>query len=264
MGLLLRHNCTFLEVYPNMIKVHTPWMVRVKPAIQSAKRKEVIGFSQKSRKRLLDLLHMIEFENVSLVTLTYPKEYPTDWKAHKAHLRAMRARLERKFGKLRVVWRLEFQKRGAPHYHLVIFDAPFLDAQYLSKVWAKVTKSDDANHAKIGVDVKRASVKEGGRVLSYVCKYVAKIFSDPTSVVHARTGRIWGRWNIEKPVPISIALTTRKAVTLTGGFLSLRCGASNWEPGSKYFYSIYGGRVGTSDYLRNCLDYIREQTGQRE
>ena len=54
-------------------------------------------------------------------TLTYPREYPEDPELCKNHLKALRKRLQRKFGDFASFWRLGMQKKGAWHFHLLLF-----------------------------------------------------------------------------------------------------------------------------------------------
>ena len=91
----------------------------------------VSEFSEKSKGRLRSLTHDLQALGVEadlMLTLTYPG----DWKScvpcgrtAKRHLQAMKSRLGRYFRKLgyewSALWFLEFQKRGAPHFHLIIW-----------------------------------------------------------------------------------------------------------------------------------------------
>jgi hypothetical protein len=55
------------------------------------------------------------------VTLTYPKIYANDWHIWKRDMEAFRKRIGRKYPHLiGYCWRMEFQERGAPHFHLIM------------------------------------------------------------------------------------------------------------------------------------------------
>jgi hypothetical protein len=58
------------------------------------------------------------------MTLTYPHQYPKDPEACKGHLKALRKRLERRYGPFTAFWRMGIQKRGAFHFHLLLFLPP--------------------------------------------------------------------------------------------------------------------------------------------
>ena len=94
----------------------------------------VEGFSPASRRRLLYLLASIDRSKVAVpifVTLTYPGE---EWERFggrkeevKRHLDTFHHWLSYHYPAAVVIWRLEFQKRGAPHFHLLVFGVEFID-----------------------------------------------------------------------------------------------------------------------------------------
>lgn len=96
-----------------------------KPEPPKRERGDIVGFSKGSRLRLLRKLNKINPDNTSQVfhiTLTYPKRFPADGVTHKADLDAFIKRCKRKFSdEIEYLWKLEFQKRGAPHYHMILY-----------------------------------------------------------------------------------------------------------------------------------------------
>ena len=91
-------------------------------------RRKVHGFSSRSRRNLLRHLASINrttfraFKGRLIsVTLTYPREYPENPEVCKNHLKALRKRLEREYGGFAAFWRMGIQKRGAFHFHLLLF-----------------------------------------------------------------------------------------------------------------------------------------------
>jgi len=91
-------------------------------------RDRVRGFSRTSRRNLLRRLASINRSafrafkgRIIFVTLTYPKQFPEDPKLCKRHLIALRKRLQRKYGDCAAFWRLGIQRRGARHFHLLLF-----------------------------------------------------------------------------------------------------------------------------------------------
>src|SRR5512146_128055 len=74
--------------------------------------------SDDSLKRLAFVANNANVDFRSMITLTYPNEFPVSGKVCKQHLDAMLKALKRKCGDgLQYLWFLEFQKRGAPHFH---------------------------------------------------------------------------------------------------------------------------------------------------
>lgn len=154
------------------------------------KRGTVQGFSFRSRTRLLKLLSQCDRSQTSqslFVTLTYPRSYPKESLLYKRHLDSFGKRLRRQFPKSSAIWKLEFQSRGAPHYHLIVLGIPFLARQWLARVWFEVVGSGDERHKKAGTQVARVS--DYRRALGYASKYVAKVTSSYSA---EDTGRFWG------------------------------------------------------------------------
>ena len=149
-------------------------------------RGEVLGFSGRSRSRLMQ--HMASLPRASLcmpwfVTLTYPAAYSPDPAVWRKNRRAFLMRIYREFGDCAVIWRLEPQQRGAPHFHLMVFtDAALalpqegtgrLNWSTLSRWWYDIVGSADSWHLIHGVrDVQR--VRSWNGVMSYASKYLCK------------------------------------------------------------------------------------------
>jgi hypothetical protein len=128
------------------------------------------------------------------ITLTYPREYPGDWRLWKRQLDTMSKRLARKFPRFGAVWKLEPQMgRGArglgfaPHFHLVVVGLPYIAKSWLSESWYNVVGSRDPRHLVAGTQVQLARSHRG--VVSYAAKYAAKKQSLP----HTWDGGV-GRW----------------------------------------------------------------------
>ena len=149
-------------------------------------RGEVVGFSAGSRSRLMQVMASLPRQRLCMpwfVTLTYPASWPADARTWLAHRRAFLKRLYAEYGAAAVIWRLEPQQRGAPHFHLMVFtDAALalpqagtdtLDWSTLSRWWYDVVGSGDPWHLVHGVrDVQR--VRSWNGVMSYASKYLCK------------------------------------------------------------------------------------------
>jgi hypothetical protein len=167
-------------------------------------RDRVRGFSRASRRNLLLRLASINrraFKSfkgrIIFMTLTYPHEYPQDPLLCKGHLKALRKRLQRKFGTFAAFWRLGIQKRGAWHFHLLLFVGPSMGAvrelrRFISSTWYEVTGEVSEGHLRAGTSVD--VVKRWKQATSYVERYMAKSEEFPEGL---ETGRIWGIWNEE-------------------------------------------------------------------
>jgi hypothetical protein len=167
-------------------------------------RDRVRGFSRRSRRNLLRRLASINraafkaFKGRLIsITLTYPHEYPEDPELCKNHLKALRRRLQRKFGDFAGFWRMGIQRRGAWHFHLLLFVGPSTGPigelrRFISSSWYEVTGKVSEGHLRAGTRVE--AVKKWKQATSYVERYMAKPEEFPEGL---ETGRIWGIWNEE-------------------------------------------------------------------
>ena len=165
-------------------------------------RDRVRGFSRTSRRNLLRRLASINrcafkaFKGRLIsITLTYPHEYPEDPEVCKNHLKALRRRLNRKFGDFAGFWRQGIQMRGAWHFHLLLFVGPSIGSidklrRFISSSWYEVTGKVSEGHLRAGTRVE--AVRKWKEATSYVERYMAKPEEFPEGL---RTGRIWGIWN---------------------------------------------------------------------
>jgi hypothetical protein len=165
-------------------------------------RGRVRGFSRVSRRNLLRQLASINRNafrasrgRMVFVTLTYPHEYPQDPERCKAHLKALRKRLQREYKPFAAFWRLGIQQRGAWHFHLLLFVEPSFGSvgelrRFISSAWYEVTRKISEGHLRAGTRVEVA--KKWKQATSYAERYMAKPEEFPAAL---QTGRIWGVWN---------------------------------------------------------------------
>jgi hypothetical protein len=157
-------------------------------------RGRVIGLSRRSRLRLQVRINRCKFQlgRVWFLTLTYPREFPPHCAA-KNDLRAFLKRIARKWGKRGAIWRIENQKRGAPHFHLILFLAAAVPerefVEWVSRSWHAVVGSGDENHLYYGARTELFRSARG--VASYCSKYVSK--QEEGERVRLIEGRQWGR-----------------------------------------------------------------------
>lgn len=122
--------------------------------------RQVVQWSRKSRSAMcrtfaeLDYTPLVASGRVpAMVTLTYPGDWETvapDGASVKRHMVLWRKRFHREYGEpARYIWKLEFQRRGAPHLHLWM--APPTAAgrsgrsfrEWLSHTWAETVNHPD-------------------------------------------------------------------------------------------------------------------------
>ena len=150
----------------------------------------VMGMSQRSRRRMFELLHSLRSDGASplWITLTWPAAFP-DTAAARAAFTTWIKRVHRRWPMVAVVWRIAPQRRGAPHLHLlmwgVVDDGQRLQAvkSWIAASWHAIAGGGDAHHLQHGSHVRRVSHAAGIR--RYIGKYQARGDGDIP-------GRSWG------------------------------------------------------------------------
>lgn len=167
------------------------------------KRSKVREFSAESRNRLLHRLLTVPDEPDEFLTLTYPKEFPLT-RITKTHLDNFLKRFARRFPQATMVWKLEYQERGAPHYHCCVWFKGTRGTrrfwkQWVSRVWYTIVGSGDIKHLRAGTNTQRPK----GPWNRYLSKYVSKD-TIPVSAIRGEgfimyttesVGRFWGIHN---------------------------------------------------------------------
>lgn len=188
-----------------------------------------------------------------MVTLTYPADFPVDGKLVKQHFLRWLKRTERKQQRpLQCVWKLEYQRRGAPHFHVYLFRPvgpwrDWLDAA--REDWFEVVGSGDPAHRQMGVRVDRqfASARRSARRLGYyfaghAAKGAGHYQHDPGATSHP--GRFWGIRNVERK-RVEVRLDLQQYVEARRLLAQLaRRRPARPVPGSKYGEQpAFGGRL---------------------
>lgn len=149
---------------------------------------DIRGFSVSARRRMREQLSELRRDADGIfLTLTYHESDPTG-KDVKRHLHAMVEALRRRWEHVAwsMVWRLEYQKRGVPHLHLLIWGVRFEHKEWLKKTWHRITGETSDDHERVGAWVER--MPRGSKLSSYVAKYMAKDGGIPDGW----QGRVWG------------------------------------------------------------------------
>lgn len=256
-----------LKIYENAHMVKLKGFSNV--AKNHSNRSFIRSYSERSKKRLQIKLHQIDTAKIQgtpfFITLTYPADYSLFYADWKRHLDIFAKALFRRFRRSFFFWKLEFQKRGAPHFHLILFHTDKRSAhittkqmiEFVSEAWFRAVNSGDEKHLKAGTNVQK--VRSFKMLFAYVAKYVAKeetLQLERDKVL--QTGRFWGIRNREfMPVTeIHVDLTEEQ-------FFRLRRILSKWlEKKIKHkvkHRAKYAGIyifVFTPQILNQILDYL--------
>lgn len=172
-----------------------------------AKRGKVTEFTPSSRMRLLQVLARLSPPEsrgyrfkVSFLTLTTREVYTI--KEFKEFMVIFFKRAKRKYPTMSIVWRAEYQKRGAAHCHLILYNAPWIDKKKIQAVWGDIVGEDEPF-------TRIEKIRSYKHLIRYASKYVAKVggaggFNSGAKTTAAKNGiakttepdgRVWGVYN---------------------------------------------------------------------
>jgi len=178
----------------------------------------------------LDYTPLVESGRVpAMVTLTYPGDWEAvapDGASVKRHMVLWRKRFQREYGEpARYIWKLEFQRRGAPHIHLWMTPpispgrSGHTFGRWLSEAWTQVVDHPDpeqkARHLLAGtaIDVRNGlRACDPKRLAIYFTKHSSPNLHGDKEYQHivpelwrrpgCGPGRFWGVYGLKKAVAV--------------------------------------------------------------
>jgi len=176
----------------------------------------ITEFSHQSRMRLLHTAKNCGVQFSSMATLTYPAEFPRDGRQVKEHdLKGIIRWFRRNFSGVLGLWFLEFQKRGAPHFHILLDiimqnygdlverrrksrvgdrasykTLPEME-QALAAAWYRIVGSGDEKHLRAGVSWEVLELSDAA--IRYAAKHAAKPRQKEVPAEYFNVGKFWGR-----------------------------------------------------------------------
>lgn len=186
-----------LRLFEQSIKAESS--VKIIPPSQLPDRVngDIQFFSKNSRSRLIRLFSTISlsaYRKLIYITLSFHEDYPSDNIQLKKFLDNYLKRIKRGFTNIAYIWRFEYQKRGAPHFHFI-----FLIPNNSTEVSLGKFIKSCRNHfidikgctcvhcCKYGFDFDE--LETSSKVFSYISKYCAKIDEQNNANY---SGRRWG------------------------------------------------------------------------
>ena len=164
-----------LTFFPESSLVEIRQQFQSSPKTGGGARGGITGFSRQSRRRLMNLLNTVTQKawrnQAKMVTLTYHKNQ-RDHAEAKYHLKRFLQEIKRYDSNYSGVWKLEYQERGAIHFHVLLF-GPFLDHSYVSQLWTRIAEPGNHSHRSAGTEIR--SVRNARNCAAYFSKYFSKI-----------------------------------------------------------------------------------------
>ncbi len=201
-------------------------------------RQAVQGFSEDSRRRML-----FTFRNVVglrvLVTLTYPGQFTTDGREVKRHWDNMRRWLVRRG--VAGAWFMEFQARGAPHFHCFLTGE--VPKEEVAAAWYQIVGSGDERHLRAGSRIE--ALRELHAAGAYAAKYLKKQEQKEVPEGFSDVGRFWGLFGGLAVQPVAQVNSEERIDTSTGEIVS-------------------GGAVQAARVMRGLVNARRRAAGRRK
>ena len=183
------------------VRIKGPPVHGTPPERPPSYRGEITKFSRKSQQRMRRAVAEADESQCGspyFVTLTYPGFYTSCRSTWMQHLDALDKRIRRAFPEFIFnMWKLEPQKRGAPHFHLLLCMQHECTKEtlrelriFIAKAWYEIVDSNQPAHLVVGTGVEAAKSWHGVR--HYISKYISKTIEGETIPSWWPPGRFWG------------------------------------------------------------------------
>jgi len=156
---------------------------------QTGSRAPITELTRKSSDKMKFTLRNSLCDFQGFLTLTYPRHYPRNGKTCKKHLNTFLTHLRKDYKGIKYFWFMEFQERGAPHFHVFV-SCLVPGKTYLSPLWYRIVNSHDPSHLQAGTNVVRLRTSKD--VIRYATSYAKKITQKMTPEDFSCVGRFWG------------------------------------------------------------------------
>lgn len=179
-----------------------------------SRRGKVRRFTFDSHRRLVQVLRSTADLWTGTCTLTYPEKFPADGRKVKRHLDAFLRYLRRR--DIAYMWVLEFQKRGAPHFHLLLngwlprdrwekdgrqvaagTPGAVLARRGIESEWYGIVGSGEEKHLRAGTEIH--AIQSPAHAKDYISKraeqlldYMGKLDQKDVPDCYVNVGRFWG------------------------------------------------------------------------
>ena len=160
------------------------------PGSSDAVRGAIRGFTHQSRRRLTHLTRNTADLWTGFLTLTYPAEFPADGREVKRHLNLFTNWLRKNH--VAYIWILEFQDRGAPHFHFLI--SGWLNKTEVAERWTAIVNPlfPSEREKMLSASTRIEAVKNPDQVGAYISAYMSKLEQKIVPKEFKNVGRFWG------------------------------------------------------------------------
>jgi hypothetical protein len=154
-------------------------------------------FTPDSRRRLFDLITSLDYPSYGkpiFVSATWHEDFPGTRHDIKTFLDSYHKRLKRNLPPFHLIWKLEYQKRRAPHFHFIIFplDSSYdfntiKDGQIIYRNWMALKACKCIHCQTYAMEI--TPLNDFLHTVIYISKELGKVTQNEQ---HHNLGRIWG------------------------------------------------------------------------
>lgn len=198
------------------------------------RRANIKKMTGSSARRLNFFLRNLAGLFTTMLTLTYPGEYEHDGKRVKNHLKAFLAFLRRRG--IKYAWVLEFQERGAPHFHFLLSGR--LEKYEAAECWYRIVGSKDGRHLHAGTRIE--TIKSREKMAHYLSGYLAKQAQKEVPADYRNCGRFWGISRVLRADRWSVAGSYRGVAAYIRQYRRWQKVRASREWGFRWEWSGYG------------------------
>jgi hypothetical protein len=105
---------------------------------------------------------------------------------------------------------MEFQKRGACHFHMIVDKE--IDEDELKRIWYEIVGSGDSRHRKRGAHI--SPIRSLGGFKKYMIDYLTKEEQKRVPYFYQNAGRFWGYTRSLVPVEIRVIVGPKKDILI--------------------------------------------------
>lgn len=197
-----------IEVYEYQEKINSGYSNKIekKERVQSeeVKKENFARSIKRTRRKIRELVNCnFDNDNSSFLTLTF-KENLIDYDVAFKYWDLFKKRVQYKYKiKLSYLGVVEFQKRGAIHFHICLFNVPYLKHSELYEMWLSVTGGG-------GVYIEKVATETCDNVGAYVTKYITKDSDDFFDNEYKGKKRYFQSRNLKQPIEIKFDTTKKE------------------------------------------------------
>lgn len=187
-------------IHDGVIELHRECLWPMERQEGQKTRGKISGWSKRSWSKLAFLVRSTRVRFKSFLTLTYGETMPTTVEQSKKDLNRFLTKLRKGRKGFEYVWVLEFQERGAPHYHLLLTFAPEMagDRKMLAAQWCDSIRPE-LHSLERGKVLSVHNHKKAWVVMDdpvgakmYILNYATKLAQKKCPERYWTTGRYWG------------------------------------------------------------------------